>query len=323
VRGETKGPAFKKGHVIREEDICVLLNLGKEHVYIWEHVQGTMHENDAAEVLCEICRGANIERSEVKEGKIELSASIDGLFKVKKEILNKINGLGEIIVAVRNGNFPVKAGSVLAGVRVVPLVIEEAKMNAAKYLSGSDPILNVLPFKNKKAGLIITGNEIVRGRIKDTFTPVIKEKLSEYKIDIAAQTVTGDDHEKIKNSCLEMASAGIDFIICTGGMSVDPDDRTPLAIKNTGARVVSYGVPVLPGSMFMLAYYKTKGSEIPILGLPGCVMYTKRSVFDLVLPRIAADDHISEEDLSMLGYGGLCLGCQRCVFPDCSFGKGV
>jgi molybdenum cofactor synthesis domain-containing protein len=180
-----------------------------------------------------------------------------------------------------------------------------------------------LPFKRKKAGLIITGSEVFHGRIKDTFTPVITEKLSEYGTDIAMHAVAGDDHEKITGACLEMASKEIDLIICTGGMSVDPDDRTPLAIKNTGACVISYGAPVLPGSMFMLAYYDGQAGEIPVLGLPGCVMYARRSIFDLILPRIIADDRVSGEDLSLLGYGGLCLNCEKCVFPGCCFGKGT
>jgi len=327
VPGQTKGPAFRKGHVVREEDIDVLLNLGKEHIFIWEDAPGMVHENDAAEILCEMCLGTNIERSEVKEGKIDLRASIDGLFKVKRELLNRINGLGQIVVAARHGNFPVRAGDLLAGVRVVPLLIEEAKMKAAKELCGDSALLNILPFKQKKAGLIVTGSEVLHGRISDAFTPVLKNKLAEYGVEIAKRAVPGDDNERITETCLEMLNQRqqqqrLDIVVCAGGMSVDPDDRTPLAIKNTGANVVSYGAPVLPGSMFMLAYYSGPSGEIPIVGLPGCVMYNKRSIFDLVLPRIVADDRISKEDLSQLGNGGLCLNCQECVFPNCGFGKG-
>jgi molybdenum cofactor synthesis domain-containing protein len=282
-----------------------------------------MHENEAAEALCAICLGVNIGRSEVKEGKIELNALIDGLFKIDKEKMNKINSLGQMIIAARHGNFPVKTGDALAGVRIIPLVIEESKMSAAKRSCGVSPILNVMPFTQKKAGVITTGSEVFHGRIEDTFTPVVKEKLSEYGVGIVKHVVLGDEHEKITKTCMEMIDSGMDFIICTGGMSVDPDDKTPLAIKNTGAEVVSYGAPVLPGSMFMLAYYGGEGGKIPIIGLPGCVMYAERTIFDLVLPRIMADDPISGEDLSLLGHGGLCLSCTRCVFPNCGFGKGA
>jgi len=319
VRGVTKGPAFRKGHVVSEEDIPLLLNLGKENIYIWENVAGIMHENDAAEVLCVICRGANIGRSEVKEGKIELSALIDGLFKVDKGKMNKINAFGQMIIAARHGNFPVKAGNVLAGVRIIPLVIEESKMDAVKQLCGDVPMLNVLPFKQKKAGVITTGSEVFHGRIEDTFTPVIEDKLSEYGVDIVKHALLSDEHEKITKACMEMIEIGLDLIICTGGMSVDPDDVTPLAITNTGARIISHGAPVLPGAMFMLAYY----GEIPIVGLPACAMYADRTIFDLVLPRIMADDPISGEDLSLLGQGGLCLSCPQCTFPNCGFGKGA
>jgi len=323
VRGGTKGPAFKKGHIVKEEDIPLLLSLGKENIYIWENEAGMMHENDAAEVLCGMCRGANIGRSEVKEGKIELSALVDGLFKVNKKKMNEVNLFGQMIVAARHGNFPVKAGDVLAGMRVIPLVIEESKMNAAKQLCGDIPIMNVMPFKHKKAGVITTGSEVFLGRIEDTFTPVIEKKLSEYGVEVVKHALLGDEHEKITKTCIEMIDLGMDLIICTGGMSVDPDDKTPTAIKNTGAEIVLYGAPVLPGSMFMLAYYGGKGGKIPIVGLPGCVMYAERTIFDLVLPRIMADDPISGEELSLLGHGGLCLSCPQCVFPNCGFGKGA
>ena len=322
VYGEGKGPAFRKGHIVKEEDIKVLLDLGKEHLYIWENTDGMVHENDAAEILCQICRGSNIERSDVKEGKIELRSSIDGLFKVDRKVLHKINSMGQLIISARHGNFPVRAGDILACVRIVPLLIEEAKMEAAGELSAGNPILNVLPFKQKKAGVIVTGGEVFSGRINDTFTPALKEKLSKYGVDIVSTVTVNDEQEKITNACLEMINHGRDLIICTGGMSVDPDDRTPLAIRKTGADVISYGTPVLPGSMFMLAYYKGPDGEIPIVGLPGCVMYVKISVFDLILPRIIADDLVSCEDISLLGHGGLCLNCENCAFPNCGFGKG-
>ena len=321
VRGETKLPAFRKGHVVTESDIPLLLSLGKENIYIWENEAGILHENDAAEVLCDICRGSNIERSEVKEGKIELSAQIDGLFKVNKEKMDEINALGQMIIAARHGNFPVKAGDILAGMRIIPLIIEESRMNAAKELCSGIPIMDVIPFNNKKVGIIITGSEILHCRVKDAFTPVINEKLSEYGVDILKNITLGDDHEMITKTCMEMIDSGMDFIICTGGMSVDPDDKTPLAIKNTGAEVVSYGAPVLPGSMFMIAYYGGENIKIPIIGLPGCVIYAKRTIFDIVLPRIMANDPICAKDITLLGHGGLCLSCSKCVFPNCGFGK--
>ncbi|MDR1704958.1 MAG: molybdopterin-binding protein [Clostridiales bacterium] len=321
VRGETKGPAFRKGHIITEADIPALLDMGKEHVYIWELAPGQLHENDAAEILCGICRGAHISRSEVKEGKIDLTAETDGLFTLDKDKLNRINSLGQIAIAARHDNFPVKAGDALAGMRVVPLVIRGERLNAAREIGGGVPLMGVLPYKVKKAGVVTTGSEVLNGRIADAFTPVIEEKLAEYGTGVLMRSLPGDDPARITAACMEMIGAGMDIVICTGGMSVDPDDRTPLAIKNTGARVVSYGAPVLPGSMFMLAYYAAPQGDVPILGLPGCVMYSKRTIFDLVLPRILAGVKISAENISGMGAGGLCLNCGECAFPNCGFGK--
>ena len=318
IKGVTKDAVFRKGHIITEEDIPVLLSGGKDHIYIWENDDTMLHENDAAQILYDMCRNEHMHPSDVKEGKIEVIADCDGLLKIEKEKLRKVNSMGEMMIASRHGNTPVKAGDKLAGTRIIPLVIKKEKMEQAKAVCADGPILELKPFHRKKVGIITTGNELYHGRIKDTFTPVILEKLAEYHVEVIYHEVFDDDHEKITAGCLRAIEAGAELVVCTGGMSVDPDDKTPLAIKNTGAELVSYGAPVLPGAMFLLSYYK---ENIPIVGLPGCVMYAKRTIFDLVLPRIMADDRISAKELAMLGEGGLCLSCPVCTFPNCGFGK--
>ncbi len=319
IRGVTKDAAFRKGHVIRKEDIPVLLSMGKDSVYIWEKDERMLHENEAAQILYSMCANENMCPSEVKEGKIEITAECDGLFKVEKERIDIVNGAGEMMIASRHGNFPVKAGDKLAGMRIIPLVIEKKKLEDVKASCGSKPLFELLPFLHKKAGIVTTGNEVYHGRIQDTFTPVIKEKLAEYDVEIIGHEISDDSHERITGCIKKLLSAGAEMILCTGGMSVDPDDRTPLAIKNTGAKVVTYGAPVLPGAMFLLAYYE----DIPVIGLPGCVMYARRTIFDLVLPRLLAGERLRAKDFSKLGEGGLCLSCPVCTFPNCGFGKGV
>lgn len=318
VKDSAKDTVFRKGHVVTSEDIPVLLSVGKEHLYIWEKTEGTLHENEAAQVLYGMCKNEYMISSEIKEGKIDIYASIDGLFKADKKRLMQINALGELMIAARHGNFTVKKGDKLAGTRIIPLIIEETKLARAKELAGTEPLLKILPFVNKKVGIVTTGSEVYYGRIKDTFGPVIIEKLKEYPAQVLGQRIVNDEQEKITAAILEFIEEGADFVICTGGMSVDPDDTTPGAIKNTGAEIISYGAPVLPGAMFLLSYYK---GRIPIIGLPGCVMYAKRTIFDLVLPRIMAEDRITKEELAELGHGGLCLNCGQCTFPNCGFGK--
>ena len=329
IKGVTKDAVFRKGQVVTEEDIPVLLSVGKEWLYVWEKEEGMLHENDAAEILCTMCLGDHMERSEAKEGKIELTAACSGLLKVNDQALKAVNGFGQMMIASRHGNFPVRKGDKLAGTRIIPLVIEEEKMEAARKramdITGGKPILEILPFARKKVGIVTTGNEVYTGRIKDTFTPVILEKFSEYDAEIIGHVTLNDDDRRVTAAILELLEKGADVVVCTGGMSVDPDDKTPLAIRNTGSRIVSYGAPVLPGAMFLLAYYeKGRGSGRPaaVMGLPGCVMYAKRTIFDLVLPRVMADDPVTAEELAALGQGGLCLNCPQCTFPNCGFGKG-
>lgn len=318
IKGETKDARFRKGHVIKEEDIPVLLSLGKDNLYVWENDDTMYHENDAAQILCDVCINEHMEPTPVKEGKIELKASCDGIFTIDVERLNEINDIDQVMIASRHTNTPVRKGEKLLGTRVIPLVIKKEKMELVKEKAGAIPLCALHPYVLKRAGIVTTGNEVFYGRIKDTFTPVVVDKLNQYGIVVTDHKIVNDDMDKIKNAILELKEKGCEIIITTGGMSVDPDDKTPGAIKQTGANVVSYGAPVLPGAMFCLAYFE---DGTPVLGLPGCVMYAKSTIFDLMLPRVAAKVPVTKKDITVLGHGGLCLGCAQCHYPACSFGK--
>lgn len=319
IKGVSKGPRFRKGHIVAEEDIPVLLSMGKDQLYVWEKDDTVYHENEAAEILCQVSMGENMTPSEVKEGKIELTAACDGLFTVDVERLDAVNEIDQIMIATRHTNTPVKKGDKLLGTRVIPLVIKKEKMELVRKTAGEKPLCRLLPYRMKKAGIVTTGNEVFYGRIQDTFTPVVKNKLEQYGIQAEDHLTVGDEKEKITAAIRELKARGCELIIATGGMSVDPDDQTPGAIKESGAEVVTYGAPVLPGAMFCLAYFS---DGTPVMGLPGCVMYAKTTIFDLVLPRIAAGVRISRKDITRFGNGGLCLGCEDCRWPDCGFGTG-
>mgnify|MGYP003174435843 CR=1 FL=1 len=290
IPGEYKDARFRKGHVIQPEDIPVLLSIGKENLYVWEKHPGILHEDEAAALLYKAAAGKNIHGTAPKEGKIELIADCDGLLKINRKALMAVNSTPQMMIATIHGDLPVKKGQKLAGTRIIPLVIEQEKMDAMQAAAGAEPILNVLPMQAKKVGIITTGSEVFKGR--------------------------DDDPAGITAAILEAKAAGCELIFTTGGMSVDPDDRTPLAIKNTGADIITYGAPVLPGAMFLVSYL----DGVPVCGLPGCVMYAKRTIFDLLLPRLLADDPITAEDIARLGEGGLCLGCAECHWPNCGFG---
>ena len=318
VPGKFKGVKFKKGHVIKEEDVNVLLSLGKDNIYVWENVDGMVHENDGAMILKEIGAGKGLEFSDIKEGKIDFYSAYDGLLKVNIDELKKLNSYGQIIFSTIHNNTPVKKGEKVGGTRVIPLMIEEEKLNKAKN-EIKNKLIWVEEIKGKKVGIITTGNEVYYKRIKDSFGPVIVQKVEEYGCEVLGQVVLPDSAEDIKNAIENWIENGAELVICTGGMSVDPDDVTPTAIISTGAELISYGAPVLPGAMFLLAYR----GDTPILGLPGCVMFSKRTIFDLVLPRVLVDEKLTMDDIASYGHGGMCLSCEVCTFPKCGFGKGV
>lgn len=318
IPGVTKDARFRKGHIVKEDDIPVLLSLGKDHLYVWEKDDTVYHENEAAQILCDVCINEHMNPSPVKEGKIELSASCDGLFCIDVERLDAVNDIDQIMIASRHTNTPVKKGDKLLGTRVIPLVISKEKMKLVKKAAGDEPLCRLFPYQLKKAGIVTTGNEVYYGRIQDKFTPVVIQKLEQYGIKTEEHIIVNDEKEKIKEAIVTLKEKGCELIIATGGMSVDPDDQTPGAIRESGAKVVSYGAPVLPGAMFCLAYYE---DGTAVMGLPGCVMYAKTTIFDLILPRIAAKVPVTRKDIIRLGHGGLCLGCEPCRYPACSFGK--
>ncbi len=318
VPGEWKGAQFRKGHVVSQEDIPMLLSMGKDHLFVFEMDDRHLHENDAAERLGELCKNEWMCASDIIEGKLELSAARDGLFIVDTKRLTQINSIEEIVIATRHTHTAVKAGDVLSAMRVIPLVIDKSKIEQAEAIGAGVPLVRIAPFKPLKAGIVTTGNEVFSGRIEDRFTPIVKDKLSAFGIETIWHETTDDAPEHIQNAILKLRREKADLILCTGGMSVDPDDCTPAAIRQSGARIVTYGAPVMPGAMLLIGYYP---DGVPVLGLPGCVMYAKTTVFDLVLPRVAAGVEITRGDITKLGNGGLCLKCKVCTYPNCGFGK--
>ena len=319
IPGSYKDARFRKGHIVTEEDIPVLLSMGKENLYVWEKTEGMLHEDEAALRLRDLCISPFMHCTSVKEGKVELIADVDGLFEVDVDRLFAVNDIEEIMIASRHTNTAVRAGDKLAGMRVIPLVIDEKKLERAEEAAGDEPLLRLTPWKLKQAAVITTGSEVQNGLIEDKFTPVVIKKLADYGIETCSHTLCGDDKEKIRDAIIKAHNDGMELICCTGGMSVDPDDRTPGAIAESGVRIVTYGAPVLPGAMFCLGYFD---DGTVVVGLPGCVMYAKSTIFDLVLPRIAAGVPLERKDFVRFGHGGLCLGCGECHYPVCPFGKG-
>ena len=320
---EFKGRAFKKGHVIKQEDICHLQRLGKEHLYALTIGDDEMHEDDAAYAIATALMGEGVRiAGEPKEGKINIISDRDGLLKINNDALLQFNMLGDVMCATLHDNTVVKTGRVVAGTRAIPLVVKkdviEKAVATAKNVGG---VISVKEMRKPKTGVVITGNEVYYGRVQDAFTSIIAGKITAYQGDIVGIYYAPDDEKYIRSRLWELIEAGADLLITTGGMSVDPDDVTRFAIRSLGANDITYGSPVLPGSMFLVSYLPHNSKVIPILGIPACGMYAKNTVFDLVLPRLLTEERIGRRELAELGHGGLCLKCNECRYPLCPFGK--
>jgi len=301
--GEFKGRLFKKGHVITEVDIEPLLSIGKEHIYIMEMPEGYLHENEAGTRIAQAVAGSGLTLTEPYEGKVTLKATVAGLAKIHAAAVHAINEQEGIALATIESNQPVKAGDSLAAARIIPLIMEEERIVRVEQIARQfgQPIVRLIPFQPKKVGVVTTGGEVFSGRIADKFGPVIRAKVEALGSMVVEQRFAPDDKERITEEIRYFVGQGVDLILVTGGMSVDPDDRTPGAIADAGAQVVRYGTPMLPGSMLMVAYI----GEIPVLGLPGAVMHEPFTSFDVFLPRILAGERIEASDMTSLGYGGL------------------
>jgi molybdenum cofactor synthesis domain-containing protein len=307
IPGEFKGRLFKKGHVVTEEDIPKLLDIGKAHIYVLEIGEGDLHEDDAALRLARAFAGEGIVFGEPAEGKVTLKAERAGLAVVDEAFVRAVNRIGDIALATVRRDTALKPGSAIAAARAIPLVIAERKIAEAEALAaewrdrhGRAP-LSVRPLRSVRAGLLVTGGEVYSGRIRDRFGPVVRAKLEALGSEVAEQRLAPDDRQQIVKEIHYLLERGYDMILVTGGMSVDPDDRTPGAIREAGADIVSYGTPMLPGSMLLVGYL----GDVPILGLPGCVMHDPYTSFDVLLPRILAGDRITREEIAGMGYGGL------------------
>jgi len=301
VPGEFKGRAFHKGHVIREEDIPELLKIGKEHIYILDLAAGELHEDDAALRMGDALTGESMTFGEPHEGKVVLKSTIQGLLKVNGEGLMRINMIDEIAVVSKQTNTVLEPGDKIAGLRAIPLVIAEEKVAKVEEIARGQRIFEIKPFRKMRVGIVTTGSEVLKGRIQDKFGPAVRGKIERFGSEIIEQKIVGDDMNDIAAAILQFQAEGADMVICTGGMSVDPDDRTPGAIKQAATEVVSYGMPVLPGSMMMLAYRE----GMPIFGLPGCVIFDDFTSFDLLLPRVLAGETVTRAEIAALGHGGL------------------
>ncbi|MCI5137059.1 MAG: molybdopterin-binding protein [Candidatus Electrothrix sp. AR1] len=319
VQGEFKGCAFKKGHILRLEDVEHLRRLGKEHIYALELSEGEIHENEAARLLAAALAGEGVEYSDkVNEGKASLRASCDGLLKIEKEALYRFNLLGEIMCSTLHTDTPVKKGELVAATRLIPLVGERSLIEEAVVIAeAGKKVVRVLPLKKVKAGLVVTGSEVYYGRIEDKFEAVLREKMTELGSEVVRVGFAPDDATKIAEEIRLCLEAGADLIITSGGMSVDPDDVTRIGIREAGTVDTVYGTPVLPGAMFLVGQI----GDVPIFGLPACGMFHKITVFDLILPRILTGESIGREQFAAMGHGGLCRNCKHCQYPVCNFGK--
>ncbi len=320
VPGESKGPAFKKGYILTENDLSILRDMGKSNVYVFDPDRGYIHEDDAAKALAEAFQRKWFTLEGPSEGRLNLKAQIHGLLKINISLLQFINQSETIICSTIHQNTVCFEGMTVASTRIIPVAIEESRFwPIVEEIRDKGPLLRLLQFSRKNIGVVVTGKELSSGRIQDGSLDILSPKVQSLGGKIISHQICPDKKVAISQAIRQMAKDSCDIIIITGGLSVDADDVTLDGIISSGAKLVSYGSPILPGAMFALAYL----GDIPILGIPAALFYYKVTVLDIFLPRAMSGDVIAREDIVSLGHGGLCLNCPECRYPVCPFGKGI
>ncbi len=319
-KDEFKGPAFRKGHTVCDDDLCRLQKMGKNHLYVIDMEADEIHENQAAAILAGALAGEGVVwKDDPKEGKIGMLAAIDGLLTVDTAALAAFNTIDEVMCATLHDHTLVKQGEQVGATRAIPLVMKRGPVErAAAIAQQNGSVLSVKPLRSARVGLVVTGNEVFNGLIEDRFAPVLTEKVTALGSRVEGVAFAPDDPRLIRDAIVSHLERGCDLLMLSGGMSVDPDDVTRKGIREAGADEMHYGAAVLPGAMFLVAYI----GDVPLLGVPACGLFHRVTVLDLVLPRILAGERIGKVELAFMGHGGLCRDCEACTYPKCGFGKG-
>jgi molybdenum cofactor synthesis domain-containing protein len=319
IPGQFKGPRFKRGHLIREEDIPEFLKIGKEHVYVMELKAGVIHEDEAALRLGRAFSGENIDLTWPSEGKVTFLSKISGILKVNLSLLHRINLSGNIILSTLHRHTPCSQRMAVGATRIISLTAPERQIGKMEnWCEKYGSVIEILPYRTLNVGVVVTGNEFFHGRTEDRFDDRVGKKILNFGSQVVKKQIVPDDIQQISKALLEFQDANIDLILITGGLSVDPDDVTRAGIKKAGTKIIFYGTPILPGAMFLYGMLRGK----PVLGLPACVFHHNATLFDLIFPRILAGETLKRREISLLGHGGFCRNCEPCHFPECPFGKG-
>jgi len=319
IPGQFKGPRFKRGHLIREEDIPEFLKIGKEHVFVIELKAGVIHEDEAALRLGKAFSGDNIALTGPSEGKVTFLSKISGILKINLSLLHRINLSGNIILSTLHRHTPCSQGMAVGATRIISLTAPERQIEKIENWCGKyGPVIEILPYRTLNVGVVVTGNEFFHGRTEDRFDDRVGKKIVDFGSRVIKKLVVSDDIHQISQALLDLQENSIDLILVTGGLSVDPDDVTRAGIRKAGTKIIFYGTPILPGAMFLYGMLREK----PVLGLPACVFHHNATLFDLIFPRILAGEDLNRKEITLLGHGGFCRNCEPCHFPVCPFGKG-
>lgn len=293
---------LKKGQRLTSTDIAQLQDLGREHIYVAVLADDDFDENEAARRLGQAMTKSGLKPSSATTGRVNLIATMTGLFKVNVERLLAFNDITGITLATIPDNTPVQPKTMTGTIKIIPYGVSRANLEAAEVMAAETSLVAVKPFTVGRAVLITTGSTEAHQKVIESFTPALRDRLASYNTEMIEGPYVSEDEAEISQALQWALSSGGEMILIAGETSImDAEDITPRAIKTVGGKIEHYGMPVEPGNLMLLAYW----GDVPIVGAPGCARSKSYNVVDMVLPRLAAGERLTRRDLIALGHGGL------------------
>lgn len=293
---------LSKGRYITREEIPALEMSGCQEVYVAILDEEDVSENEAAHYLGEMLAGDRLETSRAATGHVNLVATAPGLLKVDQEALLALNSQPGITLATIRTHTVVRPKTITGTIKIIPYAVPRSDLEAAATIAQDNPPLTVKPFVVKRATLIISGSQANEQKVTAGFTAPLRERLAAYGAELKLGPYAPPQETALSHALKLALDEKTEMILVAGETSiVDINDIIPRAIKAIGGEIIQYGMPVKPGNLLLMAYYH----GIPVVGVPGCARSKKYNVVDMVLPRLAAGEQLTQRDLLEMGHGGL------------------
>jgi molybdenum cofactor cytidylyltransferase len=299
------GVSFKKGRVLSSADVADLKLAGVSRVFAARIDDCDVHEDVAAALLADAVCGDGVVRQTAATGRANIYSSHDGIVLVDAGLVRALNRLHEAVTLATLTPFQaVKAGQMVATVKIIPFSAPAGIVEEAAQLAGSGALLSVVPFKPHKAGLVLTRTAGMKKSLLQKSASVIRDRLERHGSELGEVIEVEHTIIGVARGIRQLKASGHDPVLVFGASAiVDRGDVVPAGLEAAGGQIVHLGMPVDPGNLLLLGRLED-GS---VIGVPSCARSPKLNGFDWVLGRVLAGIDVRPQDIMDMGAGGLLM----------------